>query len=500
MKSRRSYALAIFLALLVAASFPTLTNMFVQAQVPVVTTTQPLYTLRDKEVALSGSGFASGTTYNVWLRRAGDNATRFTGIAFAPASGGLVPPSTVVQLKPDDPLGTYLVSVSTSPTIDTALAQAHFGVWGTIRALYQRTETVTILGGGLFPGGGAKLTVRNPAGTFVHDATVLANERGEFKDEWRIPADSALDVYSVFVDGTGIFDDATREFVSLAKFTVAPATLRVGLVTQPAGSYERTQTASLVLEVKYPDASPVTSLKAGTTPLNLIQDTSTVASLNLTRLDPGLGTWRGEFKVPANATLGTGYRFRLPNGGFDDGFGNTGGSNELLSNLFEIASALFRIEAATNQSSYQIGFDAIKIVTSVKYPDGTPLLNGTVIAVISSGTWTAQVPLTYDNQTGTWTGVYSISLLDVAKIGSWRITVQARDQFANAGQTTILIAVQPFMFASLLIGVLIVLLLVRWLLRRYWRRISLQIKRLTLSIRKGRIKPSGLAYSFIFPS
>lgn len=501
MKIPSGVALTVLLLLLVVGSFEAMRPQTVEAQAqgPVVRTAQPLYTLREREVMLSGSGFTSGT-FHIWLRRPGVNASAYTGVFFAPVTGGLIPPSTIVQLTPEDPLGTYLVSVSISDTSDTAVAQAHFGVWGTSRALYQRTETVRISGGGLYPSGGGKVTVRNPAGTFVHDQTVLANERGEFSDQWRIPADSSLDVYSVFIDGTGTSDDATQEFLSLARFTVAPATLSVVIVNQPAPFYERTTTAVVVLQVKYPDGSAVDSLKSGVRPLGLVQDASVVASLNLTRLDPVSGTWRAEVKIPANASLGTGYRFRLPNGGFDDGFGNVGGGDEILSNIFEIRPASFRIEAMTNQSSYQIGFDSIKIQSIVNYPDGTPLVNGTVLAVISLSGWSAEVPLVYDGRTETWVGVYSISLLDLTRIGSWKITVRADDQYANLGQAELLVSVQPVNLAIVLVTVAVLALLVNWLLKRYWRRVSLRIKKVTLSIRRGRLKPGGIAYSFTFPS
>jgi hypothetical protein len=461
-----------------------------RAQGPIVATSQPLYTLRDPQVELTGSGFSTTTTYHVWVRKAGGNATSYASLSFTPVSGGLIPPATVLQLAPDDPLGTYVVSISTSPASDTGVAQAHFGVWGTIRQLYQRTEAARVLGGGLFPGGGAKLTIRNPAGNFVHDLTLLADQSGEFRDEWRIPADASLDVYSVFLDGTGTFDDPTREFVSLARFTVAPATLRVTIVNQPSGSYERTETASVTLEVRYPDTTAVTSLKSGSRPVDLLQENLGISTLNLTRVDPTLGRWRAEVKISANASLGTGYRFRLAGGAFDDGFGNAGAADELMSNLFEIRAASFRINAVTNQSSYQIGFDSIRIVSVVNYPDGTPLRNGTVTATISSGSWSTLISLTYDPQTGTWTGIYPTSLLDVSRIGEWTLTVHASDEYANLGETKLSLSVQPFVLALVIVIIVVLALVGNWLVRRYWRRILLRIRKFTLMVRRGRLSPS----------
>src|SRR5208283_5006175 len=54
--------------------------------------TAPLYTLRDKQVTLVGSGYASNQVYYIWVMGPKDNRTTYSGTSFTATSTGLIPP------------------------------------------------------------------------------------------------------------------------------------------------------------------------------------------------------------------------------------------------------------------------------------------------------------------------------------------------------------------------------------------------------------------------
>ena len=101
---------------------------------PSLSTDNYLYTIRDKQVTLVGSGLTPSQPYYLWIRGPGGNKTRYTGVSFTPVSGGLIPPDITYPLSANSQLGTYLISLSTSSTTDNAQATAHFGIWGSAGA------------------------------------------------------------------------------------------------------------------------------------------------------------------------------------------------------------------------------------------------------------------------------------------------------------------------------------------------------------------------------
>ena len=154
----------IFLTVLACGQFTAVTVAFPAN--PKISSEQPLYTRLNKEVYLKGTEFPKGTYY-VWMSKPDQSSTYHTGITIQVASDVSIPSETKIPISSDYPFGTYRVSISASASFDTSIAYCHFGLWGTDRSVYQRTETVRILGGGLWPGSSVQVTVRNPLGSFV---------------------------------------------------------------------------------------------------------------------------------------------------------------------------------------------------------------------------------------------------------------------------------------------------------------------------------------------
>jgi hypothetical protein len=444
----------------------------------------PLYTLRDKQVTLIGSGYATGTTYYVWSRGPNDNRTDYSNVSFAPVTGGYIPPNASLPIAVAASLGTYLVSISTSETTDNAQAMTHYGLWGTLNPLYQRTQSAKIMGGGLFPGASLKLTIRDPAGDFVDESTNVADGQGDFNHTWRIPENAVTDVYTIFIDGIGTYDSAQQDYVSAARFSVTQATLSTKITTQPDSSYERTQTAKIAFALQYPDGSPVLKSKLGSTPVVLLQNETTIAFVNVSLVDGVNGVWGAQAKIPANATLGANYRFDLPPMAFDDGYGNRGGSVDTYSSFFQVRNASLVITSRVNGTEIQVPFGQISIISKIAYPDGTPLTNGTVVAVVSGGTTGSAIELAYDPTLGAWRASYSSSVSDLWRVGTWNLKVQASDAYGNSGTATIQVTAQPYLLVVLIALIVAVVLVGRWVVNRFGRRAYLRTRKLMQRFRR----------------
>jgi hypothetical protein len=439
--------------------------------------TASLYTLRDKQVPLIGSGYTANKEYYIWTMGPTRNYTHYSGASFTALSTGLIPPGVAVPISTNATLGTYLISVSTSSTADTSQATAHFGLWGTLKPIYQRTQLVMIMGGGLFPGVSAKLSIRNPAGDYVKTATAASDAKGHFNYTWRIPEDAVTETYKIFVDGTGTFDNAQQNYLSDSSFTVTPAVLSVKVTQSPDPSYQRSDKAKVSFGLTYPDGSPVLKSNADIRPLNLMQNQTTVAAVALSLADPSNGIWTGEAKILTNATLSSRYRFALPAMSFDDGYGNKGGGADTFSAYFEVRAANLTIASEVNGTQIQVPFGQVSIISKITYPDGTPLTNGTVTTFVSTDSSASGIKLTYDPSIGAWRGSYSSAFWDLWRVGEWTLRLQATDAFGNSGTTTSRVAAQPYLFLVLVAVLVAAVLFSRWTLARYGRKLYFRVRK-----------------------
>jgi hypothetical protein len=455
---------------------------------PTLRTDQPLYTTRDKQVTLTGSGFSGTLPYYVWSEGPKDNATHYTGVDFVAISGGQVPPGTSLPMNATAALGTYLVSVSSSSTADRSQAIAHYGIWGTTNPLCQRTQTVQIVGGGVFPGISFRLTIRDPAGNFVHQTTLVSATTGDFNHTWRIPENAVTDAYSVFMDGTGVYDDAQQDFVSVSRFTVTQAVLSVSIISQPAASYERTQTAKISLTFKYPDGTPVLKSLPNSQPVVLLLNQSIAALPSFSLADPTNGVWEADSRIPRNATLNTKYRFGLPSMSFDDGFGNKGAGSDTFSNNFEVRSAALIISSELNGTQIQVPFGQVSIISKVNYPDGTPLTNGTVRVFVSTGTSNSDLTSVYDLNLGAWRASYSSAFSDLWRTGTWTLKVQASDPFGNSATESYEVKAQPYLFIVSIAVLVAIVLFSRWAVSRFGRKTYFRLRKISQRFRRSSLR------------
>ncbi|MGA8905489.1 MAG: hypothetical protein WB661_10840 [Candidatus Bathyarchaeia archaeon] len=451
-------------------------------------TDQPLYTTRDKQATLLGSGLSQGVTYYIWTMSPADNRTRFTGTSFSPVSGGMVPPGIALPLSANASLGTYSVSLSNSAIVDASQATAHYGVWGPLRPLYQRTQSVQIVGGGLFPGTSLRLTIRDPAGNYIHQATLASTANGDFNHTWRVAADAITDVYTVFVDGTGTYDNAQQDYVSESKCTVTQAVLTPKILQQPKQVYQRTEQAAFSLALQYPDGSPVLKSKPGVQTVLLLQEQVTVAYASVSLVDSVNGIWMASARILANGTSAGKYRFELPAMSFDDGSGNKGGLTDTFSDSFQVRNASLVIRSEVNGTQIQIPFGQVSIISKVTYPDGTLLTNGTVRLVVSTGSTVSELDSVYDPTIQAWRASYPSSFSDLWRVGTWTFRVNAADTFGNSGTATYDVAAQPYLFIAIVAVLVAAALFGRWTLTRYGRRVYFRVRKIIQRFRPGRVR------------
>ncbi|MGB9022513.1 MAG: hypothetical protein WCC94_03655 [Candidatus Bathyarchaeia archaeon] len=482
----RLVAMAVMLVVIVLViCFP----VTVMAQThPTLQTDRPLYTLRDKQVVLQGAGYTPRTSYVIWVQTPRDNSTRKSGFGFTTTDKGEIPPAISLPIESVSPFGTYLVSISGPSGADAAIAQAHYGIWGTYKYVYQRTEVVQTKGGGLLPTASLKMTIRNPSDAFVFDTTIAANETGTFIASWKIPADAMTGAYTMFIDGAGTYDYPDKEFVSISKFSATPALLNVTILSQPLESYERMQTVPADFVVRYPDSTPVLTIKDGLKPVALYAGQFKISNLGLTPSGVTSGIWAAQSKIPRNATLDVKYRFLFQAKMFDDGNGNIGPEKDLETNDFNIVPATLRVTVTPNATHYQVPFDTLTAYTQVSYSDGTLISNATVRAWLSRGDWRVEPSVTPESTTGGWIIRYALSWGDLIRPGSWELRAEAGDIFGNTGSGSVEIIAEPYQLIQIIAGALAVVLVVRWLLSKFWRRLYLGAKR-GMSAMRERLKP-----------
>ncbi|MEM2897465.1 MAG: hypothetical protein QW265_04365 [Candidatus Bathyarchaeia archaeon] len=439
-------------------------------------TNQPVYSYWNKEIKITGSGFESKKLYHVWIRRMRENASTYTGLSFTASNEGLIPANAIIPIATSYKPGSYQISVSSSEKVDNQIAKCSFGLWGISKQVYQRTETVVIDGGGVWPNNGMKMLIRSPTGTYVSGLTLIANKYGEFRHEWKTSKSDVLGLYDAFIDGVGTYDDPTESFFHKAWFTLIAATLSIGIHAQPEKSYKRTQKASILYKVSYPSQEPVTDIKPKYAPLELMHDQKKITELIPSCVDSTNGIWKVDWVIPKNATLGSNYRFRLIANAFDDGFGNLGPSEELISNKFEITFGELAIKLLLNKTSYQIGFEKLEIPIRIEYNDGSLLAEGLANCTLSHGDYSVVLPLEFIKEKKIWYASFPISVLEVFHVGKWIIRINAIDKFGNLGSYEASISMEPWLLSLLVFIFLLIVLLALRLRRKYWKIIYSKVK------------------------
>ncbi len=431
---------------------------------PVIDTDSPVYSHLTREVLISGYGLQASLTYFLWLQKPRGQNASFTGVSFvATTTGGVPYPNVKIPLDVPPALGTYVLTISTSSALDTAGAMCHFGVVGPVKPVYQRREVAKFVGGGVLPGSTIRLDIRNPMDALVSNATAIANDMGEFEHTWPIPNNVQVGSWIISVGGTGTFDNGFERHRADGQFGVIEASLRLSVHQQPLARYQRTETAKIAFIVKYPDESPVTTIKPGSKPVFISRMGIITQSLPLVLADAMNGIWVAEYIIARNDTLAKNYTLLVSPGSFDDGFGNKAPSSTSVSSQFEVAPAQLRISILSPKDTYEILFDSVILNVTAKYPDGSDLVDGKVSATFESGTLRDSKPLVFQEKSRCWILTYYLAITEIQRIGTWKMTLLAEDSYGNNGVTSMDISVRVlWLFVAVATSGVLTIIILKW--------------------------------------
>ena len=403
-----------------------------------ISTDQPVYPLWGigGTVRIAAQNLLSNVSYYFWLQKPKQVTSNFTRLSLTSTNGA--PTSTLLSLSPDDPPGTYLLSLSRSETSDTHEATAHFGVVGTNSRIYERIETVTIAGGGFVPNSTIALAINSVNETFPgFPVNITAQGTGAFRYDFKLLPSAQTG--SVNATVRGLTYDKHQLDITNYTFVVNPSTISVQTLQEPAAQVERTLQVNTTYRISYADGSPVTTAVNATA--DVILATQRLISVPLIIVNSTSGEWRATWTPPASANKAT-YHFQLNPANFTDSYGNKGKGSPLNSPDFKVIPAPLtfqpQIPITTERTT------ALNLTNTVYYPDGTAL-NSTVTLQISAGNQTWTPTLSFDSTNGMWSG--SLYLVQNATLGQYNITWAAHDPYGNARNSTYATLVVPARFS-----------------------------------------------------
>ncbi len=418
----------IYVTLLLANSNP------VQAVSVTISTDQPIYPLWGigGTVRITAQNLASNVSYYFWLQKPKQFTSNFTKLTLTNTNGA---PSTLLSITPDDPPGTYILSLSRSETSDTHEATAHFGVVGTNSRIYERTETVTIAGGGFVPNSTITLALNSAKGIFSgFPLNITAQGTGGFGYNFKLPPSAEVGNLNATVKG--LTYDKHQLDTANYPFVVNPTTITVLPLTEPAPQIERTLQANATYRITYADGSPVTAAVNATA--DVILAGQKLISVPLVIVNSTSGEWRTSWTTSASVANAT-YHFQFNQANFTDPYGNKGKGAPVISSDFKVTPAKLQplIQASqtlqrTQQSTFTI---------SAAYPSGVSVANVTQAKVTITGRG-AGISKLLPSLNGSLVHV-SFKITVNATLGNWTLRYRIQDPWGNSGTGNFTFLVQP---------------------------------------------------------
>lgn len=235
-------------------------------------------------------------------------------------------------------------------------------------------------------------------------------------------------------------------------FTVKPSKL-VLILSPINSSYYRTQEISISALVKYPFIDKLLTQGNGTVSLR------NTNSKYIYTLVYNSSFWVCSFKIPIDIKTGN-YNLTIF---VTDDYSNNGS----ITKQIEIKSAPLKIELNLSKRNIQVGFDTVKIIAKVQYPDGTIFSDkdGNLSIVVVMGAITKKLQAYYTD--GTWISYLQTGLFDPS--GEYLIDVKAEDKFGNYGAYATTISASQILVA-LSLGLIVIAFAV--VVAIFWRYTS----------------------------
>jgi hypothetical protein len=409
----------------------------VHAAGPIITPDRPIVPIWKVggKVNLTASQIPANTTYYVWLQRPVDSSSRYASLQFTNRAANATVPIQI-SVSAIDPAGTYTVSLSTAIFTNTRTAVAHFGVYGTDSKSYPRTDKMTIAGGGFAPNSTVSINLQVGAQALSGFPTIVAaGSHGELSYVYRILPSTPTAAVTVSATGPA-YDSHNSTSVSTAA-TVNSTKVAVKILSQPTTSVERTNNATMIYSITYPDNSPVTTSTPNSTRIFVVNDAGTqVVELRLSVSDANAGRWQANWVPPASTALAN-YHFQISPANFDDSYGNLGTGSTLTSRSFGLLPAKVQLVVRGN-TTIQRTQDATLVATA-QYHNGIRFTNITqATGTITEPNRTAR-PITFNITQSEFIGHYNTTV--ASRLGQVLISATATDIFGNTASSTFTIQV-----------------------------------------------------------
>lgn len=425
----------LFLALFIALTLAPVPKLAAQAAGPQITTAQLLYPIWHVggKVNFTASRLTINNTYYVWYQRPNDPYTRYAGTSlFAKTTTA----PFQVTVTATDSAGTYLVSLSTGLAADTHVAVAHFGVFGTDRSSYKRTDVVHIAGGGFAPNSTilAALTTR---GVSAGNLTLQIDTKGNFNTTYTLFP--SILTGQLVLSLTGSTFDSRTSATATTSMSVTAAPLTISMQTQPEPIVERTSNATSSLKITYPDGSPVTTSASNSTRVEVVSDTGGIATeVQLVASNPSGGIWTVSWMPSFSANLGS-FHFIFSPSDFDDKFGNLGQGPTITSNSFQITPAHTALVIQGNATIQRtLPADIVIIPT---YHDGKPFANVTQASGNVTEVGGAPHQLLFNRTLDEFVGHFKTT--PNSTLGTLTASATVTDLFGNTATGTITLQIVP---------------------------------------------------------
>jgi hypothetical protein len=419
----------IYVTCLLANSHP------VQAASGTLRTDQAIYPIWGigGTVKVTAQNLETNVTYSLWLQKPKPVLFYPVSTPFVGVNGTTQAPIAIV-ITPDDPPGTYTLSLSKSTTFDTREAIAHFGVVGTDARSYERTKSVTIAGGGFASNSSLALDVRAGNRSVPGVPTnIAAQPNGEFSYTFKLSPSAVTGILNATL--TGLTFDAHQPNMVSSFFIVRPTTISVQSLGLSAKQVERIANVNATYRLSYPDHSAVTALKATA---DIVISGNKLSTVPLLLVNSTTGEWQATWAPAPSANTTTVYRFQVDSATLTDAYGNTGQGPPAASTDFNVVPAKLHLTIQTHSTLQRT--QTITIMISATYPNGANAANVTQANVIVTQTYGKRITLGAMANGTLVPALYAIPVN--ASLGNWTLSYKVQDFWGNSGSGGSTIQVQ----------------------------------------------------------
>jgi hypothetical protein len=430
MDIRKRHALLISIFALIYVALTPNPTVLAQVNTGTITTDKAIYPIWHigGTININARQLAPNTTYYLWMQKPTDNLSHGVGVSFR-SLNGTAPSPFSVSISPNDPAGTYSLSLSKSANSDTRDAAINFGVFGTNATTYQRTQEIEIAGGGFFPNSTISLDLRNGNNSFPSfPVNMQLKAKGEFDYTFKIPTSARTGPLNITANGRTF--DGNRSILVNTQISIRVSPILIKPVQGPPNTVERTNEASVTYQLTYPDGSPVTTSIRGTM-ITAASDQVQALQIPLRLSDPATGMWRATW-VPAPSTTLTRYHFEFVPANFNDTYGNIGMGSPIISEGFQVTSASI-VLPVVGDSTFQRTQEAAFVIPA-RYHNGNAFTNitGTKFEVINPLGIRASLQMSFNGSAYVGRIKFQVN----ATLGIWNLQASVRDVYGNVGSGT----------------------------------------------------------------